>query len=177
MKPLKLLFSLLLLCLFACNLTSNKNADKSNGNVDTELEQQSKIDSSSIEITVERGAFHYDKFVLKDTLITFYPPKKSIGIGIDNSNYNQISEQVISTQTRNNLVKKILNDGFFKLKNFYASNTTCNSHLTVTVKFNNQLKKVISEDFDRECPELLKFIEQEVIKMHNKELKRILLPG
>ncbi|PKB43010.1 hypothetical protein AX016_1190 [Cellulophaga sp. RHA19] len=173
MKSLKLLLFLLLFCLFACNKSNKKNTG--NSNVDVVLEQQSKIDSSSIEITVERGAFHYDKFVLKDTLITFYPPKESIGI--DNSNYNQISEKVISVQTRNNLVKKILNDGFFKLKNFYASNTTCNSHLTVTVKFNNQIKKVISEDFDRECPELLKFIEQEVIKMHSKKLKRILLPG
>ncbi|MDO6492875.1 MULTISPECIES: hypothetical protein [unclassified Cellulophaga] len=175
MKSLKSLLCILPFCFFACNLSSNKNADNSNGNVHAALEQKSKIDSSNIEITVERGAFHYDKFVLKDTLITFYPSKENIGV--DNSDYNQISEKVISVQTRNNLVKKILNDGFFKLKNFYASNTTCNSHLTVTVKFNNQLKKVISEDFDRECPELLKFIEQEVIKMHNKELKRILLPG
>lgn len=76
MKSLKLLLCILPFCFFACNLSSNKNADKSNGNVEKELEQKSKIDSSSIEITVERGAFHYDKFVLKDTLITFYPSKK-----------------------------------------------------------------------------------------------------
>lgn len=175
MKSFKLLFYILPFCFFACNLSSKKNTDQSNGNIDAALEQKSKIDSSSIEITVERGAFHYDKFVLKDTLITFYPSKENIGV--DNSNYNQISKKIISVQTRNNFVKKILNDDFFKLKNFYASNTTCNSHLTVTVKFNNQLKKVVSEDFDRECPELLKYIEKEIIRMHSKELKRYLLPG
>ena len=173
MKQILLIF--ISLSLFACNQSNKKSTDKDNNESELELDQPTKIDSSSIQITVERGAFHFDKFILKDTLITFYPSKENIGV--DNKDYNQISEQAISIQTRNNFVKKIIDDGFFKLKNTYTSNTTCNSHLTVTVKFNNQLKKVVSEDFDRECPALLKYIEKEVIKMHNKKLKRFVLPG
>jgi len=182
MKTLTLISFLILSIFFSCIESETKTSDKGTDDIKSELKVKpknpyvkQKIDSSSILITVERGAFHYDKFILEDTLITFYPSSESFSE--EHKDYNQISNQVISKETRNKFVKKIIEDGFFKLKNSYSSNSSCSSHLTVTVKFNNQFKKVVSEDFERECPELLKFIEQEIIRMHNKKLKRILLPG
>jgi len=182
MKPIKLISFIILLGILACSEYNTKVSNRVNDDIKVEINPKSNIvslnsaiDSSSILLIIERGAFHFDKFILKDTLITFYPSSESFDIETDN--YNQISEQSISKQTRNKFVKKIIEDGFFKLKDSYSSNTSCNSHLTVTFKFNNQSKKIVSEDFERECPELLKFIEQEVIRMHSKHLKRILLPG
>ena len=182
MKPLKFSALLILLSIFACSKSNTKDSNKVNNNMNIEVNSKSSVlsrttivDSSSIILTIERGAFHYDKFILKDTIISFYPSSENLGK--ENDKYNQVSEQIISKQARNKFIEKIIRGGFFKLNNSYSSNTSCNSHLTVTLKFNNQTKKIVSEDFERECPELLKFIEQEIIKMHNKNLKRIFLPG
>jgi hypothetical protein len=182
MKPLKFIILLILLSVFACSEPDIKDSNKVNSHMNIEVNSKSNIlsrtpivDSSSIILTIERGAFHYDKFILKDTIITFYPSSENLSK--ENDKYNQVSEQIISKQTRNKFIDKIIGGGFFKLNNSYSSNTSCNSHLTVTLKFNNQTKKIVSEDFERECPELLKFIEQEIIRMHSKNLKRILLPG
>lgn len=183
MKPikLKLILYLILLSIFACSESKTTYSNKTNDD-DIKIEERSKttplnstIDYSSVLLIIKRGAFHYDKFILKDTIITFYPSSKNLGKEYDN--YNQISEQKISKQTRNKFIKRIIEKGFFNLEDSYFSMTTCNSHLTVTLKFNNQSKKIFSEDFVRKCPELLKFIEQEMIQMHNKNLKRVLLPG
>ncbi len=159
---------LILLIIFSCSESNRKEymKVKINNQID---------DSSSIMLTVERGAFHNDKFVLKDTILTFYPSSEKLNK--KNDKYNQISEQIISRKQRNKFIDKIIRDGFFKLKNSYSSSTSCNSHLTVTLKVKNQNKKIISEDFERNCPELLKFIEKEIIGMHSKNLIRVLLPG
>ncbi|WP_062053318.1 hypothetical protein [Aquimarina longa] len=182
MKSLKFILILISLSIFACSESKTKDSKKANDYMNIEviskssiLSKQQTVDSSSILLTIERGAFHYDKFILKDTIITFYPSSENWGK--ENDKYNQVSEQIISKQTLNKFIEKIIEDGFFELRNSYSSNTSCNSHLTVTFKFNNQTKKIVSEDFERECPELLKFIEQEIIRMHSKNLKRILLPG
>ena len=182
MKSLKFIFLSISLSIFACSQPNTKDSNKVNNHINIKVNSKSStlsrthiVDSSSIILTIERGAFHYDKFILKDTLITFYPSSETLGK--NNDEYNQISEQIISKQTRNKFIEKIIDGGLLKLNNSYSSNTSCNSHLTVTFKFNNQTKKIISEDFERECPELLKVIEQEIIRMHGKNLKRILLPG
>jgi len=184
MKPIKfiLISFLISLSIFACSQSNTKDSNKTNEDMKVEAKLKPgivplnpTIDSSSILLIIERGAFHYDKFILKDTVIAFYPSSESWGK--EHDNYNQISEQKISKQTRNEFIKKIIENGIFKLKNSYVSNTSCNSSLTVTFKFNNQSIKIFSEDFERECPELLKFIEQEIVRMHNKNLKRVLLPG
>ncbi|WP_394975173.1 hypothetical protein [uncultured Croceitalea sp.] len=182
MRLLKFILILIPLSIFVCSNSNTKDSKKVNNHKSTEVNSESStlsinptVDLSSIRLTIERGAFHYDKFILKDTIITFYPSSENLSE--ENDNYNQVSKQVISKQTRNKFIEKIIGGGFFKLKNSYSSNTSCNSHLTVTFKFNNQTKKIVSEDFESGCPEILKFIEQEIIRMHNKNLKRILLPG
>ncbi len=159
---------LLLLFLLACSNTSeNKvNITKSENN---------KNNYSEIVLTVKRGAFHYDKFILKDTIITFYPAKEKLLEKYDK--YNYISEQKISKQTRDQFIKHIVDAGFFKLKNKYNSQTTCNSSLIVTLKLGDKTKRIISEDYQRKCPELLKFIEKQIILLHNKKLVRVILPG
>ncbi len=182
MKPIRLVLFLISLNILACSESNTKDSNKVNDDRKTKINLKSdivflnqNIDFSSVVLTIERGAFHYDKFILKDTLITFYPSSESLTGG--NDNYTQISEQIISKQTRNKFVRKIIEDGFFKLKNSYSSNRSCNSNLTVTFKLNDQSRKIVSEDFETECPELLIYIEQEIIRMHNKNLKRISLPG
>ncbi|KKN61540.1 hypothetical protein LCGC14_0520690 [marine sediment metagenome] len=180
-KSLSLLF-LISLSIFACSDVNRKDSKKVNDDMTTEVNLKSNdvsvnsdIDYSNVLLTVERGAFHFDKFILKDTVITFYPSSESFSA--EDENYNQISEQIIRKQARNEFVKKIIEDGFFKLKDSYSNNTSDNSYLAVTFKFNNQSKQVVSDDFERECPELLKFIEQEIIRLHNKNLTRVILPG
>ncbi|MCP4179147.1 MAG: hypothetical protein GY756_15410 [bacterium] len=136
---------------------------------------KSKIDYSTLELTVERGAFHYDKFALKDTIITFYPSKDSLGDKYHN--YTKMSKQVIGKATRDSIIDRVLDEKIWDMDSIYYNNTSCNSHLTVIIKLGNKTKKIICSDFKRGCPKLLQYIENEIVKLHNKGLKRVVLPG
>jgi len=157
----KLLFFSIIFSIISCSQSNKK--------------EYQITESSKITLTLERGVFHNDKFVLSDTIITYYPSSEKNNEKFDK--YYQISEQKISKEARDQFIKHIVDHGFFNLKDAYTSSTTCNSHITVTLKLNNQLKKITSEDFQRSCPDLLKYIEKKIIRMHGKDLKRIFLPG
>lgn len=174
MKYIIILFLLLLIMITIC---CSNIKDKQSNTTNKKKSMALTIDSTAIKLIVKRGAFHYDKFVLRDTTITFYPANERLGNEEEHALYNTISEQKIAKKERNQFIKKILNDGFFDLKDSYQSKTSCNSMLTVSISFNNKSKKVVCDDFIRSCPTLLKFIEQEIIRLHNQKLKRIFLPG
>ncbi|GAA4114097.1 hypothetical protein GCM10022393_13380 [Aquimarina addita] len=135
------------------------------------------IDSSTIVLIVERGAFHYDKFVLKDTILSFYPDTEN-SINKDTlASYHTYSTQKVSKTERNQLIKKILESDFFNLKDTYNNQASCNSMLTITLSLGNKHKKILCDDFKRDCPMLLQYLESEIIRLHGYKLKRIFLPG
>ncbi len=159
---------IILLLLSAILLSCSKTVKKKNSNL-----QAQTVDSNTIELTIKRGAFHYDKFVLKDTVVTFYPSTETV----EDDKYNTISSQNISIQQRDELINYILEESFFKLKSRYSNQTTDNSILEVTLKMDGQNKTIECDDFERGCPKILQYIEQQIITLHNKGLKRIYLPG
>ncbi|WP_128755385.1 hypothetical protein [Aquimarina sediminis] len=164
------------LSFLSCNESSSERDIKSLqvSKSDT-ISSKSSMDFSSAVIQVERGAFHYDKFVLKDTVITYYPSSEKFEKKYDA--YNYTSEQKISKSTRDSLISYVVNNGFFDLKDSYSSKSSCASQLIVTFKWDNRSKRIVSEDFERDCPELLKYIEAQIVILHHKNLKRIFLPG
>ncbi|WP_282087476.1 hypothetical protein [Aquimarina algiphila] len=160
----KIILLLLPAILFSCS----KTVEKKDSNTQTQV-----IDSNLIELTIERGAFHYDRFVLKDTIITFYPSAEMV----ENNKYNVTSSQNITIQQRDELINYLQEKSFFKLKNRYSNQTSDNSILKITLKMNGKNKTIECDDFERGCPEILQYIEQQIIALHNKGLKRIYLPG
>ena len=142
-------------------------ADKQDDVVPTE-------ESAINKITVERGAFHYDIFVLEDTVIKFDP--RDQGFIEEFPQYSQPSKTIISKSESDELFEAIENKGFFDLEDEYKSQTTDNSLLKVTVEYKGRKKMVFSDDFQRYCPEVLQFIEVEIVRLHGKELVRQILP-
>lgn len=133
-----------------------------------------KLGYSELEVIIERGAFHYDKFVLKDTVITFLPAKTSMP---NHPEYNDTIVTKISKKIRNAFIDSIMSQGIMKMDTLYENNTSCNSHLTIHIINGNTTKKITSYDFKRGCPPLLQFIENEIVRLHGKGLKRVVLPG
>ncbi len=131
--------------------------------------------NTSAVLIVKRGAFHYDQFILKDTLLTFHP-NHEIKIS-DLTPYDKKSEKVIAASAKNDFIQSIIDRGFFDLKEYYPCMNSCSSRLTITLTVGNKTKKVIAEDYIRDCPQLLQDIEKEIIKLHGKDLIRIHLPG
>ncbi len=174
MRNLQIILSILL---FSFLISSCGDTNKNNINISGTLKSSNiqSVDYSNVELIVERGAFHYDKFVLKDTLITFIPTSEITGEG--NDKYNHVLEQRISKKERDKLINYIIDNGFFELENTYYSQSSCSSSLKITFKFGDKTKIIVSEDFERECPDLLKHIEKQIIILHDKDLKRISLPG
>ena len=128
-----------------------------------------------VKLVLERGAFHYDKFVLEDTTITYYP---STGfIPVDHDKYRHVSTKAITPDERNTLIQYLVDQGIYDLLNFYPSYSTCSSELKVTFKLNGKVKQTTAEDFKRGCPKVLQFLEHQVVSLHGKGLERIMLPG
>ena len=88
-----------------------------------------------------------------------------------------MSRKTISKEKRNRWARYLIDNGIFDLSPVYANDASCNSELIVTFSFNGQTKKIICNDFKRGCPDFLQDIEEEMIRLHGKNLKRILLPG
>ncbi len=135
---------------------------------------------NNIEIRLERGAFHYDTFVLKDTVIQFFPEKSNHN-SFDKthkiSKYDQKSKQSISKKQLLNFITKIDNDSLWNLKEKYNCNTSCSSILKIYIKLDDKVKTISCEDYQCGCPKILQDIENEIIKLHQKNLNRINLPG
>ncbi|MET2984113.1 hypothetical protein [Aureibaculum conchae] len=137
--------------------------------------KQNKNDFSTIELKVERGAFHNDTFILKDTVITFYPEKEQDSDL--NQQYYTISEQAISKSERDLFLQKILDAGIWNLNEKYTPEDSCTSNVIITISLTGKTKRIECEDFVRECPDIIKFIESEMVRLHGKGLERIFLPG
>ncbi len=132
-------------------------------------------DISNIKITLSRGAFHYDSFQLIDNELTYTPSKE------DSSNeypeYQQMSKVILSDSIVTSLIKEIVENNIFELDSYYDNMTSCSSMLEVKIKINNIEKEISCKDFKRGCPEVLINLENKLIALHGKNLKRIFLPG
>ncbi len=134
------------------------------------------INASSIpfKLTVERGAFHNDTFVLSAGKLVFYPEKET---NYSETKYATTSETRLDTAVTLKFIAHIEQKGFWELKKQHHTNGSCASGLVVTLENNGKRERVICEDFDRDCPELLKYIEQKIVEMEGNNLKRVYLPG
>lgn len=159
-KGLKICVFLFLIVFFSCK----------------ESKTQDKINYKTTTLTIKRGAFHYDTFVLKDSVIYFQPNKEQM-IGKFSSAYTKASHKVISSATKKKLINHILQADFMKLEAKYPCKSSCTSMLEVSLTINGKTKTVQAEDYQRDCPKLLQWIEKEIIKLHGKDLYRSSLPG
>ncbi|WP_442267193.1 hypothetical protein ACSIGC_05735 [Tenacibaculum sp. ZS6-P6] len=148
-------------------------------NCSRSIEKKDEI-LNSIEIKLERGAFHYDTFILKDTLLTFYPEKLSnnaLGNESELAKYYQKSEQYISKAQLMSLIQKIETSNIWKLNENYSCDRSCKSNLKITIQLGGKKKIISCDDYKCGCPEILQYLENELIILHGKDLKRIHLPG
>ncbi|SNR14972.1 DUF6438 domain-containing protein [Tenacibaculum jejuense] len=142
--------------------------------------KEQKTQQKSLEITIERGAFHYDTFILKDTLLSFNPEKLDnnvLGNESELAKYYQKSEQKISQQQLKQLIQKIEDSNIWRLNNQYGCDRSCTSNLKVTIQLGEKKKIISCDDYKCGCPEILQYLENELIKLQGKDLKRIDLPG
>lgn len=125
-------------------------------------------------LTLKRGAFHDDPFsIILDSLNytkidhTYFEDEKN----------NQNSTVKINSLNAINFFKEIDAKGFWTLKSKYTSETSCTSELKITLPIDSQTKTIYCDDFERDCPELLKYIEKKVVELEGQNLNRIYLPG
>lgn len=163
MKPFSIaLASLTLALIFSCNLTNKK------GNTAQNIAPHNFI------ITVCRGAFHYDTFILTSQKVCFIP---GTDFDFESSKYTLASETSVDSATTSRFLNNIEAQGFWELKEYYVSRSSCLSELRVTLKKDGLSKTVICDDFERNCPEVIQYIERRIIELEGNHLKRVHLPG
>jgi len=177
MKYLSIIW-VFLIAFCCCNNPSNNLGNDAKSPVFIDKNEVSEKELE-VEIILERGAFHYDKFILKDTTITFYPPDELFYQGDDESaeKYMRLSKQEIPKQVVQNFVDKLLKGNIWKMKSLYKEEGSCTSLLHVRVRINDKSIEVKCDDFHRSCPELIQFIETEMVRLHGVGLERVYLPG
>lgn len=137
-----------------------------------------KIDSSDfthVKLTLTRGAFHWDSFELKGNELTYIPSKSGYlkeYPEYQNKSMVRLSDSIVVT-----LVNDLINNGIFEMDSLYESMTTCDSMLEVELFLIDSKIKIKCNDYQRGCPEILTQLEDRLIKLHGKALKRIVLPG
>ncbi|NER18303.1 hypothetical protein [Spongiivirga citrea] len=125
-------------------------------------------------LVVERGAFHYDVFTIKNDSIFFEP--KQIREGATSRYYTPFGKK-LSKERLDAFFSLLDSDSFMMLNDHYDSNKSDNSILVVTYTFGDNSKTITCEDFERNCPNVMQYIEQHMIRLSGKDLKRINLPG
>lgn len=166
------LYILMLLVVLSTSCTLLGKKDKQNT---TKVEVIEKTKTDVLELHIGRGAFHYDKFILKDSVITYYPTEEGFETGF--TQYHKKSSQRISNKEIQDLIDHIKRNTILAMKEEYPSPTSDNSALFITITYNEQVKQIFCEDFERSCPEALQYLERQIIKLHKRDLKRINLPG
>lgn len=141
---------------------------------DQQLALQNYKPLSNYKLVVNRGAFHYDRFIVTVDKIVYIPLTDSNHI---KAKYNKLSEVLPNDQETKSFFDKIESEGFFKLKNIYEATSSCTSKLEVSIELNGKIKSVSCDDFERDCPELVKYINQKVVELEGNDLKRIYLTG
>lgn len=141
--------------------------------------QDSTIDSTeeldkTYKLTVDRGAFHYDKFILTSNKIEYHPDTKN---QFEHAKYNTYSETVLDSTAIISFFQEIEERGFWNLNHRYQAYSTCTSELRITLVVNEKAKTVICDDYSAHCHGLIKYIDEKVVEFEGNDLKRIHLPG
>jgi hypothetical protein len=172
---LKIIISLLLftLLLLKCSTKGERNTEAKENLVES-LNNNDSIKKALV-IKLERGAFHYDSFILNDSILTFTPEHN---ITSEKANfYSTPIKTVITKKQREELIVLINNHSFWSLKDEYKANGSCTSGITISIELGNKHKTIISDDYKRDCPKILFLLEERLIELIGKDLKRINLPG
>lgn len=133
-----------------------------------------KTTVSDFQLTVERGAFHYDRFEVTPIALTYYPEEDAQH---PQEKYNLQSKVTLNREKTQQFIEHIDNKGFWTLKNHYITTGSCTSQVKVTLTMNGKTKTVTCDDFERDCSTLIKYIEKKVVEWEGNDLKRIYLPG
>lgn len=163
------------LLLIACRQSEQQN---NAGNGEKETKEIQKINSanlSAVKLLVTRGAFHYDTFELIGNELRYIPQ------GSENftkyPEYGEESVTVLSDSVVIELVNKLIENGIFEMDSLYENMTTCNSMLGVELSCGDTSVNITCIDYQRGCPEMLIQLEESIVELHGKGLKRIMLPG
>ena len=151
----------LAIALFLFKKGDDENGDASNS-------------ADDFKLIVERGAFHFDRFEMTSTAITYYAKENSAH---EINKYNNNSKVELDSTDSLKFLKQIETEGFWNLDDVYTETSSCTSQLKITLTANGKTKQVICDDFERACPKLLRLIEKKVIDLEGNNLKRIYLPG
>lgn len=126
------------------------------------------------ELIVSRGAFHYDCFELTPTSLSYFPEQNSQHL---DAKYKNPSKVTLNREIVETFILEIETRGFWDLKTNYRSTSSCSSELRVTLFMNGTYKSIRCDDYEKDCPEILKFIEQKIVELEGNNLKRVYLPG
>lgn len=180
------IFTILLVLLLCITITSCNDHNKSlNQNVHSENSKKKEVNENSensdfggiadVKLTLSRGAFHWDSFTLIGNELSYIPTNEMTVE--EYPEYQKKSKKILSDSIVRSLIKELMDNNIFEFQDVYDNETSDNSKLEIELIVKEKRKKIICNDFERGCPEVLKNLEKKIILLHGKNLKRIMLPG
>jgi len=141
---------------------------------DAAIHSKDSSNNKTYKLVVDRGAFHYDKFILTSNKIEYHPDSDN---QLENEKYNVYSEALLDSTIVNSFFQEIEKRGFWELNRRYEAYASCASELRITLTVNEKTKTVICDDYGTYCDDLIKYIDKKVVELEGNDLKRIYLPG
>jgi len=163
----------------SCNQKSNKNEIKSDFSQKDKLKSRiALIDSSeisSVRLTLIRGAFHWDTLKLIGNELMYIP--SNAGYLKDYPEYQIKSMTTLDNSLVVSLINNLIKNEIFKMDSLYDNMTSCDSKLEIELTVLAKTIKIKCNDYQNGCPEILTKLEELLVELHGKGLKRIILPG
>ncbi|MCB0478506.1 MAG: hypothetical protein R2799_16175 [Crocinitomicaceae bacterium] len=158
----------------ACQNEGESNIAKFKSNTES---GNKVIDYSKVILKIERGAFHYDTFIVDQEAVRFLPKEERTGTNKADLKYYTASTTKISKEDFKELIDFVLINDFLRMENYYEDLSSCQSDLKISLTIGDKVKIIHCSDFQRGCPDLIYQIENKVIDLHGKQLQRKFLPG
>lgn len=173
----------LLVILLAAGCGQNSDSTKVEASTDSisntirsyDFSKLTSVDLPHLELILTRGAFHYDSFELSGNKLAFIPREtENTKVEFD---FEEKHEVILEDSIALSIFHRLIKNSIFDMDPLYESSTSCNSKLEVHILMYDQKIKVKCEDFERGCPEIISSLEDNLINLLGKDLKRFKLPG
>ncbi len=136
--------------------------------------KKTTISSDMYTLTVKRGGYHNDMFQLIGNSIFYFPDSTDVKT-IERFNVSSVTP--LEKKVVDSFFSKLESERFWTLNERYRTDTSCSSSIEITLEHDGRSKTVFCEDFGRDCPDLIKYIDQSIVVFEGNDLKWTFLPG
>ena len=134
-----------------------------------EAPEKDRESYTSYTLRLVRGASHCEEFVVTMDSVLYFPGSRP---RFREQKYDRPSKTSIDSVLGYAFFKEIEERGFWELKSASKTSFSCTEGLTITLEGKGRSKTIFCGNFDRNTPDVVRFIDQKVVELGRANTKR-----